>query len=31
MPGTSSVARDIESIKAQMISSRFSKMNRGDS
>ena len=23
--------RDIESIKAQMISSRFSKMNRGDS
>ena len=31
MPGTSSVARAIESNKAQIISSRFSKMNKGDS
>lgn len=30
MPGTSSVARAIESNKAQIISSRFSKMSRGE-
>lgn len=30
MPGTSSVARDIELNEAQVISSRFSKMNTGE-